>query len=239
MNDGDRLPGDGSRGGGDGDHQVLRQMLGAFLLGGLDGNDRARLEAHLRVCPGCARELTDLSPVPGLLARVRSEDLDLAGDPPPRPDDVALRRMLSGRRRRRTARIAAGLMAAAACVTVGLAVGLAVGRASSPSPSPSSLPADAVVELVAPIGSAASGSAALVPKPWGTELHLSLLRMPARGPFRLEAEDSAGSVEIAATWGTTTRHAARVVGASSRPPDQLRGLRVVGPDGVVLSAEAG
>lgn len=235
MNDGDRLPGDGSCGGGDGDHQVLRQMLGAFLLGGLDGNDRARLEAHLRVCPGCARELTDLSPVPGLLARVRSEDLDLAEDPPPRPDDVALRRMLSRRRRRRTARVAAGLLAAAACVTVGLAVG----RASAPAPSASSLPADAVVELVAPTGSAASGSAALVTKPWGTELHLSLTRMPARGPFRLEAEDSAGSVEIAATWGTTTRRAALVVGASSRPPDQLRGLRVVGPDGVVLSAEAG
>jgi anti-sigma factor RsiW len=49
--------------------------LGAYVLGALDPEERAQLEAHLRECPSCAAELAGFSALPALLDRVSVEDL--------------------------------------------------------------------------------------------------------------------------------------------------------------------
>jgi anti-sigma factor RsiW len=49
--------------------------LGAYVLGALEPGERAQMERHLRECPTCAEELAEFQALPGLLDRVRPEDL--------------------------------------------------------------------------------------------------------------------------------------------------------------------
>jgi Putative zinc-finger len=56
--------------------------LGAYVLGALDREERAGLEAHLKTCDVCRDELDRLAPLPGLLSRLtldESEVLATAG----------------------------------------------------------------------------------------------------------------------------------------------------------------
>ncbi|MCD0483014.1 zf-HC2 domain-containing protein [Streptacidiphilus sp. ASG 303] len=49
--------------------------LGAYMLGALDGRERAALERHLDGCPRCRDELVQLAPLPGLLRRTPFEEM--------------------------------------------------------------------------------------------------------------------------------------------------------------------
>lgn len=49
--------------------------LGAYVLRALEPGERAELEQHLRGCPRCTAELEELRALPGLLSRVRPEEL--------------------------------------------------------------------------------------------------------------------------------------------------------------------
>jgi hypothetical protein len=46
----------------------LRQSLGAYVLGALDGDEAAAVQRHLQECPRCAAEREALAPLPGLLS---------------------------------------------------------------------------------------------------------------------------------------------------------------------------
>lgn len=50
-----------------------RGLIGADLLGRLEPGDRARMEEHLRRCPGCVQRRAELAAV--------VEMVDLAGPP--------------------------------------------------------------------------------------------------------------------------------------------------------------
>ncbi|GLZ42991.1 zf-HC2 domain-containing protein [Actinokineospora sp. NBRC 105648] len=54
--------------------------LGAYLLGALDPAERSAFEAHVSGCDACRGELVRLSPVPGLLHRIRVEDFEDSED---------------------------------------------------------------------------------------------------------------------------------------------------------------
>jgi Putative zinc-finger len=54
---------------------VTPSALGAYVLGALDPEERSRFEEHLDGCPLCAAELAEFAGIPGLLDRVRPEDL--------------------------------------------------------------------------------------------------------------------------------------------------------------------
>lgn len=49
--------------------------IGAYVLGGLDLRERRRVAEHVAECPVCAAELAEFQALPGLLARVRSEEV--------------------------------------------------------------------------------------------------------------------------------------------------------------------
>jgi anti-sigma factor RsiW len=51
------------------DHSTYREWLYLDADGGLEGADRARLEAHLDGCPECRRERWELAALAGLLRR--------------------------------------------------------------------------------------------------------------------------------------------------------------------------
>jgi anti-sigma factor RsiW len=61
-----------------------RGDMGAYLVGALDGDARARLIRHLETCPGCRMDYDDLVPVRGLLSQLaghgRAARLDEPGE---------------------------------------------------------------------------------------------------------------------------------------------------------------
>jgi Putative zinc-finger len=78
--------------------------LGAYVLGALERDERAVLEAHLETCEVCREELDRLAPLPGLLSRLTLQEAEVLGaagpveldpaDPAlgaPTPADPALR----------------------------------------------------------------------------------------------------------------------------------------------------
>jgi hypothetical protein len=53
--------------------------LGAYVLGALEGEERAGLEAHLKTCAVCRDELDRMAPLPGLLSRLTVEEAERLG----------------------------------------------------------------------------------------------------------------------------------------------------------------
>ncbi|WP_226874289.1 anti-sigma factor family protein [Microbispora sitophila] len=62
--------------------EEVRISLGAYVLGALDAEETAEVEAHLETCAACRAELAELSGLPSLLARVSAEDIERAAAPP-------------------------------------------------------------------------------------------------------------------------------------------------------------
>jgi Putative zinc-finger len=92
----------------------------AYLLGALDEEQRQAYERHLRHCPICRDQLSELDELPVMLGRA---DLS-AWEPEPPPDTLLpkLLRQVSADRRRRAWRTGA-LGVAAACLVAALAIG--------------------------------------------------------------------------------------------------------------------
>ena len=65
--------------------EAARLSLGAYVLDGLDSDDRTAVEAHLQDCATCTTELADLAVLPSLLGLLTAEEVE-AGSPTPSPD---------------------------------------------------------------------------------------------------------------------------------------------------------
>jgi hypothetical protein len=63
--------------------------LGAYVLGALEREERAELEAHLETCGICRRELDRLAPLPGLLSRLTVEEAEVLESADPELADMA------------------------------------------------------------------------------------------------------------------------------------------------------
>jgi Putative zinc-finger len=64
--------------------------LGAYVLGALEREERAELEAHLDTCGICREELDRLAPLPGLLSRLTVEEAEVLESADPAPADMPL-----------------------------------------------------------------------------------------------------------------------------------------------------
>jgi anti-sigma-K factor RskA len=60
------------------DAALAHDAIGAYILGALPESEAIAFEAHLRGCPQCQQELSELGPIAGLLPRLY-DDLDLDG----------------------------------------------------------------------------------------------------------------------------------------------------------------
>jgi hypothetical protein len=66
-----------------GECREWRELLGAYALGRLEGDERVGLEAHLDGCPDCRAELASLEPVALMLPHADPERFGPAPQPPP------------------------------------------------------------------------------------------------------------------------------------------------------------
>lgn len=221
-------------------HDEVRKLLGAYVLGGLNDEDRRTIDDHLLTCEVCGEELALSAPVVEFLGlagpRAARPDalflggmddtapgLDRAVPPAAKPSKTSLERLLGQIRaenavRRRRSRMQWFALAAALIVIAGLGIGLVApwgGDGDDPS-----------ARLTASVGFHATGEAILKSKPWGTSLDLKVTGMPQNGPFTLRVISVDGRQEQAAAWATTSKAKMAVVGATSMHPSDITSLAV-------------
>lgn len=176
---------------GAGEHDRLRESLGAYLLGGLAPDDEREVQAHVAGCERCRSELARLEelvgplsavdpddPAPrvpaGLDARVEQTVRELAAEGAPAAPEPTAR---SGRRtaddppaRRALRPAAAALAAAAALVGAAAATLVAVAIDDDTAPAAPAVVAEAVDLRVG--DRAVEARAELVDHTWGMEIEI-------------------------------------------------------------------
>lgn len=207
------------------------ELLGAYLLGGLEPGEAREFEEHLTGCAACRRELGELESLPALMDAVPVQDaIVLAGGRPadlqpaqPAAELPVLSELNARRRRLRRRRTALAAGMAAASLAAGILAGPAVEGLLNPAPKP-----DASYSLQAENGMQLT--VGLVKKTWGTELELEGRSMPSHGTLYLWVKDRDGGEELACGWTATPSGRVKVTGAT---PVQLAGI-----SGVELRDEA-
>ena len=221
------------------EHDSIRILIGAYVLGGLSEADRRTLETHLPACDECRDELASFAPLTGLLRRAPhafdqtpSEWAEhvAPGDAPGRPPQRLEDPHRIGSARRRNARLQRLLLVAAAVVLVaalGVAVLLKSGQRHQPS--------GPTVAFSTATGYTVTGRATLVAKPWGTSVTIALANLPAQGPFTLRISSADGRTEPACTWATTPTATAAVTGGTSTHLSDIHAIMVVDDEGHILA----
>src|SRR3954466_2061503 len=107
---------------------MTSQLLGAYVLGVLDGEEQAGVRAHLDDCASCRREVDDLREMEAALGEIPPEAF-LDGPPP--DGELLLQKTLrqvrdehrARTRQKRLVRIAAGVVAGLLALAGGLIAG--------------------------------------------------------------------------------------------------------------------
>lgn len=212
----------------------VHQLLGAYVLGGLDAADRERFASHLPDCAACRDELARSAVVPALLRRVDGlwePDQGPAAEPP-----AALLAEVRHERSRRRQR---HLLVAAAALVVGLLGGALAGGALA-GRTPSSDDPALVASLDGAAGSTSSGQVALTAKPWGTAVSMVVRDLPEDGRFELRVVGADGQAQTACSWSATGRPEVTVTGATGLSVASIDRLEVVdAADGEVYAVTRG
>jgi len=197
----------------------------SYVLGALEPQERREFEEHLAGCDRCRREVNEFTPLPGLLAKARPEDVE----PAPRVVTTnAVRRARAewvnlDRSRRRWRWVAGAATAVAAAVLL-----VPTLFASSDS--------DAVWQVDSPI---ASGSVSLESKAWGTAIHLDLSDLPRYEGYIAWVVDLEGNAQQVAAWSPTDSGRGVLASASSIGLEHIQAVAVtdLSGDERILTAE--
>lgn len=213
-------------------HQELQQLLGAYVLGGLDNLDRHRIEEHLHHCELCTAELSRFAAVPAMLRM--APPLEPLSGPAIPPADSLTRLIAAARRQRINRQRRWWVLTAAAVVLVlaGVAGGVMLADRDTTPPSA------AVVSTTStdPSGQPrVVGQVVLDPRGWGTEVRLDLTYLPhGTQPYTAWAVDKNGREEQAASWSTPSGGRCSVTGATSIQRAELDHIEVRTADGRTL-----
>jgi anti-sigma factor RsiW len=218
------------------------ELLGAYVLGVLDGDEWATVQAHLDGCAPCRQEVGDLREMEAALGEIPPEAL-LDGPP---PDGDLLRGTLSEVRgsRRRRSRLLVG--AAVLVALAALAGGILTGRFTAPSPVAD--PGSSAVADPGPLAvagartgtatdaqTAATMTVSVQPAAGWVRLRATLTGVPAGEDCRLFVVSADGARQQAASWlsaaGPTT-----VDGAALMAPADVSAVQAETYAGQILVA---
>lgn len=162
------------------DHQTLREAIGAYVLGQLDGELLDALEEHLRTCDECRTEIAELGPLVAPLQALASTT------PAPTALDARVDRSLATAGRARWPRWARY----GAAFAVGAAAASLVAALAWPDPVAPGPPMEQVASVEARGGIDASAS--LINHTWGTEIILVATGMREGARYRVFVVDTDG-----------------------------------------------
>jgi hypothetical protein len=159
------------------------QLLGAYVLGTLDAQERSEIDRHVESCAACRAELTELEAVKDVLDELPPEAL-LHGPP---DADLVLQRTLRQVRAESSEQNRRGWSMATAAAAIALAgalgAGVAIGRGTTPTlgggpnPSPS-------VSVASPMPPGTKSGTTVDPR---TGTRLTARIVPAPGWVRINA----------------------------------------------------
>ena len=179
------------------DHDSLRELTAAYVLGALDAGERAEIEQHLETCDACRDDVVSFAPLPALLGRVDADDV--VRERPPASADVLVEAVRADVRRldrsRRRWQWGAGLAAAAAMVLAAL---LTIADGEAPVGR-----ADGIQLAVAVSSTDTSAEVVATERAWGTYFHLSAEGLPLRDAYEMWTVDGDGTWEPVGSWGPT------------------------------------
>lgn len=180
----------------------FRELLGVYVLGAIEPNERSMLDAHLNQCYGCREELAGLAVLPALLHRIPLTEAEEIGqghqtvtdqeDPAPR----ALTDLLTDiKTRRRTRRLRTVLAAAAALL---VAVGGSV--ATSTVLEAGSHAAATDLDVVHARNGAISGMVKYGDSRWGSEIWTRVTGVAEWTQCKLWITTSDGRTQLVGGW---------------------------------------
>ncbi len=210
------------------------ELLGAYVLGVLDGDEWATVQAHLEDCAPCRQEVDDLREMEAALGEIPPEAL-LDGPPP--DGDRVLQRTLSdvrGRYRRRWARWA---VAAALVAALALAGGILAGRFTASDPAA----AESATAAVAGTGAAtatdpqtgATMTVTLQPAAGWVRVRATLTGVPSGEDCRIFVLSADGARQQAASW-LSAAEATTVDGAALMAPAEVTAVQAETYAGQIL-----
>jgi hypothetical protein len=196
-----------------------RISLGVYVLGALEPEERAAVDAHLATCEGCQAELADIEGLPALLAVLSTDDAVTLADelpqgaatPPGAADNgtgletadhpAGLSTVPARRKSHRTTWLSAAIVAVIALATVSAAeLGIYAGQADAgPYAGPAlgswqSAQGSNSAEMHATVRYRRMG--------WGTQVAVQVTGIPLRTPCSIEAYERNGTTVVGGSWIT-------------------------------------
>jgi anti-sigma-K factor RskA len=179
------------------------ELLGGYVLGVLEPDERGAVERHLDGCEHCRLEVRDLREIEAALGEMPPEAL-IEG--PPEDGDLLLARTLREVRAEQTRsdRQRRGLWAAAA-VVAGVAVlagGTLLGRATAPTalPAPSTATQGAPVKTATDPTTGATMAVSVSPAAGWVRIHTAVAGVPVGTQCRLIVVARNGARTAAGSW---------------------------------------
>lgn len=208
---------------------------GVYVLGSLAASERADYERHLPGCAECSRSVREVAGLPGLMARVPVEVLQMPRTHEPAPATL-LPAVVSAARRSRRRRVTAGAIIAAAVAIVALGIsGVLLAAldgddnppAAGPTVSLSTAPADRMESLGA---GWVTGWVSLTEQRWGTRIDLDCDYAATERAdwvsYAMVVRGTDGTVSQVGTWRAQPGGKTRVTMATSVSPDDIESLEV-------------
>lgn len=210
-------------------------LLGSYVLGEFDEDERLATQAHLATCERCRLEVADLEVMHASLGEIPPEAL-LEG--PPDEADLLLRRVLrevaqeSGGSTLRRRGVAA-LAATAAAVAV-LAGGVSVGRFADSPAAGQPFAADTRASNSTDAVSGAYMSVLAKPVPGGARLDAQVTGVHAGTECRLYVVGLTGEREYVGGWTMSARSSATIPATSSLGPAAITAVTLETAEGTHL-----
>jgi anti-sigma factor RsiW len=214
-------------------------MLGSYVLGELDEDERRAMQAHFSTCEGCRLEVADLEAMHASLGEIPPEALL---DGPPDDADMLLRRVLrdvaeeggSSALRKRGLATLAVTAAALAVLAGGVTVGRLVDAPASGQPSV----AGARTASSADVITGARMSVLAKPASGGAQLDAHVTGVRAGTECRLYIVGPTGEREYIGGWTMSARGGVAIPAMSSLDPSAIMAVTLETAGGTHLVSVA-
>ncbi|WP_250037832.1 anti-sigma factor family protein [Paractinoplanes maris] len=213
------------------------ELLGAYVLGVLDGGERDTVQSHLDGCAKCRDDVDELREMEAALGELPPEALI---DGPPEGGELLLQRTLKQVRGERTRgdrqRRAVWLAAAAVVAVAVLGGGAVLGRQTAPDARPTAaagptaaLPSGTRTATATNASTGATMTATVIPAAGWVRVHAEVSGVAAGQQCRLYVIAADGSRREAGSWVVSEKAAAEggsVDGSALVAPDDVASVQV-------------
>lgn len=211
------------------EHRAVRELIGSYVLGQLDGADHAAVRTHVDSCASCRAEARALSPLASSLRTLDPAHLTSTPELPPDLGERVVERIRQDRRAQNRSRLLRR-GGAALLVAASLVVAFTVGRVTVPATPPG----PPVQPVTLTVVSGVRATAGLVRHTWGTELQLQASGLEQGAPYAVRFETDSGTQVSAGSFIGTGDNTIRCSVNAAVPLEDAARVSVTDRAGVLI-----